>query len=141
LLGIIEAQKAFGKKLSELKVLSIGTGSRKFTDAKNRTQWGTPYWVNKRRIFDLFLQSQAQHTSNLISLLQNGIDKSEAANGGNFSYTRIDVDFDSNFYVKLDETDPKTLKRLVEKATIQFQNHGSSIIENYCSSRSSTTGV
>jgi patatin-like phospholipase/acyl hydrolase len=141
LLGIIEAQKAFGRKLNEIKVLSIGTGTRKFTDAKERSKWGKLYWVNKMRIFDLFLQSQSQHTSNLISLLQNGVAKSESKNGGNFVYQRIDIEFDSNFTVELDETNKLVLKRLAEKAATQFQNYGSSVIETYCSGGSGNTGV
>lgn len=141
LLGIIEAQKAFGKPLNEIKVLSIGTGSRKFTDAKERRKWGKLYWGNRMRIIDLFLQSQSQHTSNLISLLQNGIARAESKNGGNFAYQRIDIEFDSNFFVELDETRELVLKRLAEKASTQFQNYGSSVIETYCSGGGSSTGV
>jgi patatin-like phospholipase/acyl hydrolase len=133
LVGIIEAQKSFGKNLNEIKVLSIGTGTKKYTDAKERSKWGKLYWVNKMRIFDLFLQGQSQHTSNLISLLQNGVAKSESKNGGNFAYQRIDIEFDSNFSVELDENNKLTLKRLAEKAATQFQNYGSSVIETYCS--------
>jgi len=141
LLGIIEAQKAFGKNLNEIKVLSIGTGTKKYTDANERSKWGKFYWVNKMRIFDLFLQSQSQHTSNLISLLQNGVARSESKNGGNFAYQRIDIEFDSNFSVELDETNKIVLKRLAEKAATQFQNYGASVIETYCSGGSGTTGV
>lgn len=141
LLGIIEAQKAFGKNLSQIKVLSIGTGTRKFTDAKERSNWGKFYWVNRMRIFDLFLQSQSQHTNNLISLLQNGVARAESKNGGNFAYQRVDIEFDSNFTVELDETNKVALKRLAEKAATQFQNYGSSVIETYCSGGSRSTGL
>jgi len=65
----------------------------------------------------------------LISLLKNGIDRSEP---DNFTYNRINVDFDSDFDIEMDEINKSSLNRLVEKASIQFQNHGSSVIETYC---------
>ena len=131
LLAIIEAQKAFGKSLNDLQVLSIGTGTRKYTDARNRTTWGLWYWMNlkRKRIIDLFMQSQSQHTSNLISLLQKGIDKIEQ---NNFAYTRIDIDLTDDLNVELDETNPVKLKRLVEKASIRFQNEGGGVMDTFC---------
>jgi len=131
LLTLIEAQKAFKRELREIRVLSIGTGSRKYSDANTRKWWGPLYWFNlrRRRIIDLFLQSQSQHTSNLISLLQKGIDREEE---DNFKYIRIDTSFDSDFDVALDETNPKKLKALSEKASVEFQNHGNEVIATFC---------
>jgi len=131
LLGIIEAQKAFGKALNEIQVLSIGTGTRRFSDLINRKEWGISYWINfkRKRMIELFMQSQSQQVNNLISLLKNGIDRSEP---DNFTYNRINVDFDSDFDIEMDETDKSSLNKLVEKASIQFQNYGSSVIETYC---------
>src|ERR1051326_2246844 len=131
LLAIIEAQKAFGKSLNELRVLSIGTGTHKYTDAKNRTRWGLLYWMNvrRKRLIDLFMQSQSQHTSNLISLLQKGIDKIEKSN---FTYTRIDVELTNASDIKMDEQDPSKLKKLVEKASIRFQNEGGGVVDTFC---------
>jgi hypothetical protein len=131
LLAIIEAQKAFGKSLGELQVLSIGTGTRKFTDARERTRWGLLYWMNfrRKRLIDLFMQSQSQHTSNLISLLQKGIDKIEQ---NNFGYTRIDVELSEDLDIQLDETDPVKIRKLVEKASIRFQNEGGGVVDTFC---------
>ena len=131
LLAIIEAQKAFGKSLQELQVLSLGTGFRKYTEAKDRTRWGLLYWMNlrKKRLIDLFMQSQSQHTSNLISLLQRGIDKVEQ---NNFAYTRIDIELTDDLDIELDETNPAMLRKLVEKASIRFQNEGGGVVDTFC---------
>lgn len=75
------------------------------------------------------MQSQSQHTSNLISLLQKGIDKVEQ---NNFTYTRIDIVLDEYLDIQLDETDPEKLKKLVEKASIRFQNDGGSVVDIFC---------
>jgi len=130
LLAIIEAQKAFGKSLQELRVLSLGTGFRKYTEAKDRIRWGLLYWMNlrRKRLIDLFMQSQSQHTSNLISLLQRGIDKVEQ---NNFAYTRIDIELTEDLDIEMDETRPAMLKRLVEKASIRFQNEGGGVVDTF----------
>jgi len=131
LLTLIEVQKAFGKKLNQLRILSIGTGSRKYSDANKREKWGYSYWFARRRIIDLFMQSQSQHTSNLLSLLQKGIDRSE----DNFQYVRIDTAFDSEFDVALNETDPNKLKALSEKGAVEFQIHGNEVMKLFASNK------
>ncbi len=137
--GIVEAQKAFNLKLSDLSVLSIGTGHQKFCDGgvdrknKHRTKYGINYWVlegDKKRLIEVFMQGQSQQVQNLISLLKNGIDKREP---DNFTYMRVDTELDETCSIDLDETDQKKLNKLAEKATIEFQNHASNIIKNYCS--------
>ena len=131
LLTLVEVQKAFNKDLKDIRILSIGTGSRKYSDANKRKLWGPLYWFNlrRRRIIDLFMQAQSQFTSNLISLLLKGIDKVE---NENFNYMRIDTSFDSDFDVRLDETDNDRLTALVEKAAVEFQNHGNKVVELFC---------
>ena len=128
LLGIIEAQESFGKSLNDLKVLSLGTGSQLFSDGKNRKNWGIKYWINlsKRRIMDLFLQGQSQLSENLISLMQNGIDK-ERKETPTFIYHRITTLLDDNLKIEMDETDREKLKRLSEKASYQFHDNASLI--------------
>jgi hypothetical protein len=136
LLGIIEAQAAFYQPLSNIRVLSLGTGHQKFTDGKKRENWGLWYWMRqdkKTRLMDLFMQGQSQQVQNLISLLQNGIDGEKRENP-NFIYHRIDTELDDTLKVELDETDSDKLKKLAEKANREFQNHATSIIKWYCSS-------
>jgi patatin-like phospholipase/acyl hydrolase len=130
LLGIIEAQKAFDVSLSQLEVLSIGTGHQKFNDACARSKWGISYWINgkRKRIIELFMQGQSQQVQNLISLLQKGIDKQE---GENFLYTRIDTELDNTCMIELDETCPIKLGKLAEKAQKAFQDHGNAVLKHF----------
>ncbi|MDD5150639.1 MAG: patatin-like phospholipase family protein, partial [Flavobacterium sp.] len=154
LTAIIEVQKAFNKKLEDLCVLSIGTGHQKFSDAgilKNmwlvssflkltkfrhkedkRNNYGIIYWMlsgGKKRLIELFMQGQSQQVQNLISLLQNGIDKQEKPN---FIYHRIDTELDETCKIEMDETKKYKLDKLAEKATREFQKNASVILQNYC---------
>ncbi|MGN6399586.1 MAG: CBASS cGAMP-activated phospholipase, partial [Flavisolibacter sp.] len=107
LLTIIEAQTAFNKQLSDLQVLSIGTGHQRFADACERKHWGIKYWMlesDRKRLIELFMQGQSQLVENLISLLQNGIDR-EQEHEPNFVYKRIDTLLDETCVIDLDETD------------------------------------
>lgn len=135
LLGIIEAQVAFYQPLSNLRVLSLGTGHQKFTDGKQRKKWGLWYWMRqdkKTRLIDLFMQGQSQQVQNLISLIQNGID-GEKRDNPNFIYQRIETELDDTLKVELDEVDIDKLNKLSEKATSEFQNHATNILKLYCS--------
>jgi len=134
--GIVEAQKAFNLQLSDLSVLSIGTGHQKFCDSgfdkkKHRKNYGINYWMlqdNKKRLIEVFMQGQSQQVQNLISILKNGIDKREA---DNFLYMRIDTVLDETCGIELDETNTDKLKKLAEKGTIEFQNNATQVIKNF----------
>ena len=132
LLGIFEAQEAFKRNLEDLKVLSLGTGSQVFADGKDRKRWGIGYWINpfRKRIMDLFLQGQSQLSESLISLMQNGIDKERKKNP-TFIYHRISTVLDNSLKIEMDETDRNKLKRLSEKASYQFHDKASMIIQTY----------
>lgn len=132
--GIIEAKKAFNLALSDLSVLSIGTGHQKFCDAginkkkEQRIKHGIIYWMlqgGKKRLIEVFMQGQTQQVQNLISLLKNGIDRRES---DNFVYKRIDTELDETCGIEMDETDINKLKRLAEKASIEFQNNATEVI-------------
>lgn len=133
--GIIEAKKAFNLNLSDLSVLSIGTGHQKFCDAGinkkkgHRKNYGIYYWMlqgDKKRLIEVFMQGQSQQVQNLISILKNGIDKREP---DNFVYTRIDTLLDETCRIEMDETDISKLKKLAEKATIEFQNNATNVMK------------
>jgi len=132
LLGLIEAQEAFGKNLEDLKILSVGTGNQVFSDGKDRKRWGISYWINpfQKRIMDLFLQGQSQLSENLISLMQNGIDK-ERKDSPKFVYQRISTILDNSLNIEMDETNKDKLKRLSEKASYQFHDNTSLIIHTF----------
>ncbi|MEO5777705.1 MAG: CBASS cGAMP-activated phospholipase [Flavobacterium sp.] len=153
LTAIIEVQKAFKKNLSDLSVLSLGTGHQKFSDAGmlnnngiiskglkkirvinrdgKRNNWGIKYWMlsgGKKRLIELFMQGQSQQVQNLISLLQNGIDKQEYPN---FIYHRIDTELDENCKIDMDETNKEKLKKLAEKASREFQLNASTVLKHF----------
>jgi hypothetical protein len=135
--GIVEAQKAFNLELKDLSVLSIGTGHQRFCDAgidkkkKHRVKYGIRYWMledGKKRLIDVFMQGQTQQVQNLISILKNGIDRREQ---DNFHYIRIDAQLDESCSIEMDETDIEKLKKLAEKANIEFQNNATNIIRSF----------
>jgi uncharacterized protein len=151
--GIVEAQKAFNVPLKDIAVLSIGTGHQRFCEAglktnsgllnkalqlfglQNRTsmrkKFGIWYWMmadDKKRLIDVFMQGQSQQVQNLISLMKNGIDRREP---DNFQYIRIDTQLNESCNIEMDETDPDKIKKLAEKATIEFQNNATNIIKTF----------
>lgn len=133
LLSVIEAQTAFYQPLNNISLLSIGTGYQKFSDAAARSKWGFWYWVRKdkkTRLVDLFMQGQSQLVQNLISLMHIGID-GENRDKPNFTYCRIDTELDESLNVKLDETDINKLKKLSEKAIVEFQKNANHIIKKF----------
>tara|TARA_R100000935_G_scaffold58707_2_gene97186 strand:- start:395 stop:1423 length:1029 start_codon:yes stop_codon:yes gene_type:complete len=132
LVALLEALKAFGKELSEIEVLSLGTGVMSFGDSKSRKHWGLKYWLNisSPRIFDLFMNSQSQLVDNYLSLLYQGIDKSEIANP-NFVYDRITTILAKDNYIDMDEKDYERVSNYSELGSISFQEKGRVIMEKH----------
>ena len=146
LVGFIEAIKAFKVDISDLEILSIGTGYKRFTDnqtlkGKNlftrilgrKKKWGLHYWMvknNRKKLIELFMQSQSQLVANYISLLQNGIDKTERDNP-NFVYDRIDVLLDEESNIEMDEYDIQKIKNFAEFASVEYQESRSRILKNH----------
>lgn len=77
------------------------------------------------------MQGQSQLTENLISLIQNGIDKGRG-DDPRFKYLRINTELSDTHQVALDETNSDKLKKLGEKASFEFSNHATAIIETFC---------
>lgn len=133
LVAFLEATKAFKVEMSQLEILSLGTGYKKFTDGNSRKKWGLYYWMRKdkrQRLIDLFMQSQSQLVANYISLLYQGIDKREKDNP-NFVYDRIDVQLNEDNFIDMDESDKAKIKNFAELASIEFQHNRSSIIKKH----------
>tara|TARA_R110002049_G_scaffold209615_2_gene380531 strand:+ start:11545 stop:12525 length:981 start_codon:yes stop_codon:yes gene_type:complete len=127
LLGIIEARTRFGKELADIELLSLGTGQYKYSEARNKKLWSVTYWLSKKRILDLFMQGQSQLAHNSISVLKK-------FNEG-FLYKRIDLDFDQNFNVAMDETCPNKLNKLAEKASRIFQFECKEVLNSFFSTK------
>ena len=131
LVALLEATKTFSENLENIEVLSIGTGQRLFNDGGTRKKWSLKYWlISKKRIFDLFMQSQSQLVDNYMSLLHQGIDKTEADNP-NFVYDRINVNLTESTAIELDEADLERVKNFAEQASISFQENASKIMERH----------
>lgn len=133
LVAVLEALKAFKVEMHQLEILSLGTGYRKFTDGNSRKRWGLYYWMKKnkrKRLIELFMQSQSQLVANYISLLYQGIDKSEKDNP-NFVYDRINVLLNEDNNIEMDECDKIKIKNFAELASIEFQHNRTSILKTH----------
>lgn len=133
-IGMMEAIKAFGKDIKELEVLSIGTGYKKFTEGDSkRKRWGLLYWMvkdDRKRLIELFMQSQSQLVENYISLMYQGIDKTEKENP-NFVYDRVNVLLCEDDLIEMDECDSNRIKNFAELALAQFHEYGNDVIKNH----------
>ncbi|MDV6169360.1 CBASS cGAMP-activated phospholipase [Flavobacterium sp. DG1-102-2] len=131
IIGLLEAVKAFGKELKDLEILSLGTGYKKFTEGDSkRKKWGLIYWMMKddrKRLIELFMQSQSQLVENYISLLCQGIDKTEMDNP-NFVYDRINVLLCEDDLIEMDESDHDRIKNFAELALAEFHEGGTRIL-------------
>jgi uncharacterized protein len=76
----------------------------------------------------LMFLCKGKHNKLKISILKNGIDKRDP---DNFNYIRIDTQLDESCPIEMDETDKEKLKKLAEKANIEFQNNATNIINNF----------
>lgn len=146
-LAMIEATKAFHAKIEDLEILSIGTGYKKFTEGTSNKKtilrerviweidkkWGLFYWMVKdkrKRLIELFMQSQSQLVNNFMSLLYQGIDKVESDNP-NFVYDRVDVSLNEDNIIEMDESNSKKIKNFAELAMAEFHEYGSKVLKNH----------
>ncbi|WP_281638062.1 CBASS cGAMP-activated phospholipase [Flavobacterium marginilacus] len=135
IIGLLEAIKAFSKEINDLEILSLGTGYKKFTEGSDskRKKWGLIYWMvknDRKRLIELFMQSQSQLVENYISLLQQGIDKTEQDNP-NFVYDRVNVLLCEDDLIEMDESDSNRIKNFAELAMAEYHERGSSILKNH----------
>lgn len=134
IIGILEATKVFGKDLKDLEILSLGTGYKKFTEGDSKIKkWGLRYWMLKngrKRLIELFMQSQSQLVENYISLLHHGVDKIEKDNP-NFLYDRVNVLLCEDDLIEIDESDPDRIKNFAELASAEFYERGGQIMKNH----------
>lgn len=134
IIGILEATKAFGKDLKDLEILSLGTGYKKFTEGDSkRKKWGLRYWMLKngrKRLIELFMQSQSQLVENYISLLHHGVDKTEK-DSPNFLYDRVNVLLCEDDLIEMDESDPDRIKNFAELASAEFHENGTKIMRTH----------
>lgn len=131
LMGILEAIEALKVPTGNLKVLSLGTGNKAFSETDTDKKWGALYWgaPPSPNIFDLIMSAQSDHVNNLVKFLNKGI-----GNNGSpqFLYERVQFKFDKIPQIELDETNKQRLGLLESKAFDDFQVKGSKIIKDFC---------
>ncbi len=127
MIALVEAQTRLEKELSDIDLLSLGTGQKVFYNAKKKKEWQVSYWIWKKRIIELFMQSQSQIVHNSISVLNNF--------NTDFNYKRIDLQYDDDFKVAMDEKDTTKLEILAEKATREYQNKCKDVLDTYFSNK------
>lgn len=130
MLGIIEATTRLKQDLNNIQLLSLGTGQYKYEEAKNKKLWPVLYWMRKKRIIELFMQSQSQLVHNSVEILNKFNE--------DFLYKRIDLEFNHNFNVSMDDTKSDKLNALAEKASRTFQNEGKYVIDTFFNNSVST---
>jgi len=131
LVAFLEAVKAFNVDISDLEIFSIGTGHKNFTDINSRKKWGLYYWMRKnkrKRLIELFMQSQSQLVANYMSLLHKGIDRREEEN---FIYDRIDVELTEGSHLEMDECNKKLISNFAELAAIEYQYKRTKILKRH----------
>ncbi|MFW5983369.1 MAG: CBASS cGAMP-activated phospholipase [bacterium] len=125
LIGIIEAMNGLNINPERLKVLSLGTGTRKFRQHQFNKKWGLKYWMSKSRMLELFFQAQSDNIERLVKVMNEGLGKN---NSSQFYYKRIQKEFSTKEEsIKMDESKPEKLKSLKDAASYLYRNNGDEI--------------
>lgn len=132
LIGLLEALETLSVPIENIKLLTLGTGIKKFKEPLKKRSWGAWYWAisKNRRIMELIFSSQSDDISNTIKFLNKGVGTSGESR---FYYKRIQFDFDNGNSISLDETDSDKLAILTERASNDFQQYGQEIVSEFCS--------
>jgi len=117
---LIEVQRSFNVPLKDISMLSLGTGHLRHFDQQQRSNYGLFYWMRKSRLIEVFLQAQAQEVENLISIMKNGLGKSDP---DSFTYIRADAEMNSKTKIELDETSPRKLAYLSDIGRDLWHKH------------------
>ncbi len=108
LIGILEATEKLGYDFSDVRLLSLGTGTGKHiikTGWRPKHFW---YWlVPQPRLLDIMIDSQAQITEQYLLFLQ----RLAVKNGSGFKYLRIQKDLGGDI-IPLNASDKNELQRL-----------------------------
>ena len=129
LIGLVEAF-SLGYSLSDIQLLSIGTGTYPCLDSTASHKKGLLYWLRRKKILDVILQAQSLHTENILKVLNGGIGGSKS---NSFHYERIQFQMSAGESIDLDETCPGKLASLEEKACYQAKLKNSQLLHDFCS--------
>jgi patatin-like phospholipase/acyl hydrolase len=108
LIGIFEATDKLGYDLSQISLLSLGTGKGKQIIKKTWKPKSIFYWLFPNpRIVDIVLDTQAQITEQYIAFLNRALKKHDLA----FNYLRIQHDMAGD-NIELNASSKKSLERM-----------------------------
>lgn len=132
LIGLTEAHRALEVPWADIRILSIRTGTRTFTEQSKQRNWGLLHWIGNKeiRLLDMILHAQADFIDNTCKVLSRGVGE-EAPH--HFLYDRVQFEFRSKEeYVNLDTTDPTKLNDLQERADNLFKLRGRKVANDFC---------
>ncbi|MFZ2782880.1 MAG: CBASS cGAMP-activated phospholipase [Sediminibacterium sp.] len=108
LIGILEATDKLNIPLSDLKIISIGTGKGKHIVKKRWRSHNFWYWfIPKPRLLEIILDSQAQITEQYVAFIQ----RINAKEGNQFAYVRVQYEFGEDI-IDLNASSKKDIDRL-----------------------------
>lgn len=131
LIGYLEAL-SLGVQSENIRILSLGTGLKKYSENHKKNGWGLKYWMwpSKKRLVDMIFQSQSEIIENCICMLKNGIGKEQE---DSFYYERVQYEFKSdNGYIPLDCTKKEKLLELKSRANSAFKESGKRVFDAFC---------
>lgn len=124
LVGILEATDKLNIPLSDLKVISIGTGKGKYIIKKRWLSYNFWYWfIPKPRLLEIILNSQAQITEQYVAFIQRMNSKAEKQ----FEYLRVQHEFGGD-NIDLNASSKKDINRLESIAGELAKKHLSTLI-------------
>lgn len=133
MIGLVEAQSYFGHKLSDVKLLSVGTGVHVFNEELPSSEIELRLWLLKNlklHLLENFSQGQSQSVESLVRQLCYGIGDSNIDNPA-FVYRRVNFELDSENVVMMDETDKEKLGQLKRMGHAAFKLNSADIMENF----------
>jgi uncharacterized protein len=129
IIGLIEASACLNIPLSNIKILSLGTGTKRFKLSKSSFGWGIAKWMWKGRLFEVFMQAQSDFIDNQLKLFSYGCGANDAPK---FFLKRVQHTFDSNKEsVEMNEYRSKKLQKLIQASQNSFKKEGAEIIKEF----------
>lgn len=129
MVGFIEAITTLDIKPSDLKILSLGTGTNQLRVLEESKNWGFKNWLMTQKLIKLFMQSQSDMIENQIKFLNEGIGSEGQST---FYLHRTQYEFSSDFpVIELDESKKEKLDDFLVEANEKFKKEGSEIINQF----------
>ena len=127
LIGYTEAVHSLNIPVSNIAILSLGTGNRMFKDDPQKMTGR--YWLYNKKplpLYDLISSAQADYTDNLMKFYQRGIGV-----GGeqHFTYCRLQHSFENDNVIGLDASDKQSIETLENIGQCLFSDNQTPIMD------------